>query len=237
MLVSLYYGGFLNITPETVDDPNRDYLFIGKGHACLAVYPILHDLGFISTERYREYGLNGASLGGQLDLSIPGVESNTGSLGHAVGLAAGVALASKRDGRLNRAVALVGDAECEEGSIWEAFWFAAEHGLNNLTCIIDRNRLSVTRVMEDSVLFSRFEEKMGLFGWNCLTIDGHDFAGIATAFEGAAASDKPTVIVANTIKGKGVSFMENITRWHHSVPTQTEVIQARQELGATGAAS
>ena len=230
ILVMLYYGGFLNITPTTVSSLDRDYFFLGKGHACLAIYPILYDLGFISYSRYMEYGINGSSLGGQLDITIPGVENNTGSLGHALGLAAGVALASKLDEKKNRAVALLGDAECEEGSVWEAIIFAAEQGLRNLTCIIDRNRLSVTRVMDDSILFYSFGKKIELFGWECKIIDGHDLNAIHDAFQFAEAAEKPTAILANTVKGKGISFMENVKKWHHQVPTEAEVVIAREEL-------
>ncbi|MEE3000654.1 MAG: transketolase [Pseudomonadota bacterium] len=230
ILVMLYYGGFLRITPETVNNPDRDYFFIGKGHACLAIYPILYELGFISYNRYMEYGTDGSTLGGQLDITVPGVECNTGSLGHALGLAAGVALASKLDKKKNRAVALLGDAECEEGSVWEAIIFSAEQRLGNLTCIIDRNRLSVTRIMDDSIIFSNFCKKIELFGWKCLVIDGHDLNAISDALEFSGVASKPTMIVANTVKGKGVSFMENITKWHHQVPTETEVALAREEL-------
>ena len=204
---------------------------MGKGHACLSLYPILLDLGFITKERYLEYGKNGSSLGGQLDISIPGVEYNTGSLGHALGICAGIAKAAKMDKRDNRAVAMLGDAECDEGAIWEAVFFAAEHKLNNLICIIDRNRLSVTQEIESEVLFGSFDTKMNLFDWNCHVIDGHNYKEIFEALELAAAATRPTMILANTIKGKGVSFMENGVKWHHSIPSQKEVELARQELG------
>ncbi len=230
ILVYLYYGGIINIDPKDFKNPDRDYFFIGKGHACLAIYPILKDLGFISYERYLEYGQNGSSLGGQLDLSIPGVENNTGSLGHALGIAAGVALSKKLDKKPGKAIALLGDAECEEGSIWEAILFASENKLNNLICIIDRNRLSVTRVMETGHLFSDFDKKMKMFGWDCKIIDGHCFEELNNAFKLDGTKNRPTMIVANTIKGKGVSFMEGKTKWHHSIPTEKEIKIARNEL-------
>ena len=233
LIVSLYHGKFIRIDPKEPRNLNRDYFIMGKGHACLALYPILLDLGFISKERYSEYGKNGSTLGGQLDVTIPGVEYNTGSLGHALGICAGIAKASQMDGRDSRAIALIGDAECDEGAIWEAIFFAAEHKLNNLVCIIDRNRLSVTKVIESGVLFREFEKKMNLFEWDCHVIDGHDYEQIFEALERAAGATKPTMILANTIKGKGVSFMENEVKWHHSIPTQKEVEIARQELGLT----
>ena len=230
LLVSLYYGGFLKISPENPKDPNRDFFIMGKGHACLSLYPILNDLGFLSNERYQQYGENGSSVGGQLDISIPGVEYNTGSLGHALGICAGFALASKLDGRKNKSIALIGDAECDEGAIWEAIFFAAEHKLDNLICIVDRNRLSVTKIIESEVLFGNFEKKLSMFDWDCKEIDGHNYDDIFSALEYSRNSKKPLMILANTIKGKGVSFMENITKWHHSVPTSKEVDLARIEL-------
>ena len=230
LLVALYYGGFLKISSKEPKDLNRDFFIMGKGHACLSLYPILNDLGFLSNERYHQCGENGSSVGGQLDTSIPGVEYNTGSLGHALGICAGFALASKLDGRKNKSIALIGDAECDEGAIWEAIFFAAEHKLENLICIIDRNRLSVMKIIESEVLFGNFEKKLSLFDWNCKEIDGHNYDDIFSALEFSIKSKKPLMIIANTIKGKGVSFMENITKWHHTVPTSKEVDLAKKEL-------
>jgi transketolase len=230
LLVALYYSGFINISPENPKDKNRDFFIMGKGHACLSLYPILNDLGFLSDERHLEYGENGSSVGGQLDVTIPGVEYNTGSLGHALGICAGFALASKLDGLDTRSVALIGDAECDEGAIWEAILFAAEHKLSNLVCIVDRNRLSVTKVIESEVVFGNFEKKMDLFDWDCKEIDGHNYEAICAALESSKESSRPLMILANTIKGKGVSFMESVTKWHHSVPSEKEVKLARKEL-------
>ena len=234
LLVGLYYKKFLRINPNDPLNPCRDFLFIGKGHACIALYPILYDLGFITKDRYLSYGIYGNGLGGQLDKTIPGIENNTGSLGHALGMAAGVALASKIDKKNNRSIALIGDAECDEGSIWEAIMFAAEHKLNNLVCIIDRNRLSVTQIMDTTVLFSNFKKKIEMFDWNCHVIDGHSFEEIFKTFNEIKNSKKPTFILAETIKGKGISFMEGITKWHHAIPTQKEIEIARKELNAEG---
>lgn len=231
ILVALYYGGLLRVDPCRPKWFDRDRFVMGKGHACLALYPILFDLGFISQDRYLEYGKDGSSLGGQLDVSIPGVEYNTGSLGHALGICAGMALAAKKDQRDSRSIALIGDAECDEGSIWEGIKFAAEHELNNLICVVDRNRLSVTDVVDGEMIFGGFEKKLDLFGWDCHEINGHSFDEIFGAFEKTHHARRPVMILANTIKGKGVSFMENGVKWHHSVPTQKEVEIARKELG------
>ena len=128
-------------------------------------------------------------------------------------------------------MALIGDAECDEGSIWEAVMFSAEHELNNLICIVDRNRLSVTQKIESEVLFGDFEKKMNLFQWNCNVINGHNYNEIFQALDNALISNRPTMILANTIKGKGVSFMENDVKWHHTIPSLKEVNIARKELG------
>jgi transketolase len=230
LLVALYYGGLLRTDPRDPRNPARDRLIVSKGHACLALYAIFLDRGFISIERFREYGRDGGSLGAQLDVSIPGVETNTGSLGHALGIGAGMALAAKMDGLDFRVFALLGDAECTEGSVWEAALFADEHRLDNLIAIVDRNRLSVTDVLDDTGVFGNFTEKLHAFGWECRAVDGHDFPEILAALADARAARRPTMIVANTVKGKGVSFMENGLRWHHSVPTEAEVALARREL-------
>lgn len=231
LLVALYYGNFLRINSNDYLNKDRDFFIMGKGHACLALYPILKDLGFISRKRYLEYGKDGSSIGGQLDISIPGVEYNTGSLGHALGICAGIALESKIKNTDRKAVAMIGDAECDEGSIWEAILFAGEQSLKNLICIIDRNRLSVLKKTESSVLFKSFKKKMELFNWNCDVINGHSYVDIFEVLKKSTNAEKPTMILANTIKGKGVSFMENEIKWHHGVPTKKEVEIAQKELG------
>ena len=232
LFVAMYYGGLLNFDPAIPLWPDRDRLLVGKGHACLALYAIFLDLGMISKERYDEYGKDGGSLGAQLDVSIPGVEYNTGSLGHVLGVAAGMSLAAKLDSRTFRAYALLGDAEIYEGSIWEAIIFAGEHGLDNLVGIIDRNRLSVTDVLNDEGLFKNLGAKVRAFDWDYYEIDGHSFSEILGITQEVKKARKPVLICANTIKGKGVSFMENGVQWHHSVPTKKELELARQELGS-----
>jgi transketolase len=232
MLVALYYGGVLRFDAGNPRDPQRDRFLIGKGHACLALYAIFRDLGMISRETFERFGENGGPLGGQLDVSTPGVEYNTGSLGHVLGIGAGIALAAKMDDADYRAFVMLGDAECYEGSIWEAIIFAGDNRLSNLVGIIDRNRLSVTDVLDDDGFFNEFQVKLHNFGWNPIVIDGHDFSEIIYAFENAMNSDLPSMIIANTIKGKGVSFMEGGVKWHHSVPSGAELEIARAELSA-----
>lgn len=232
LLVALYYGGVLRVDPRRSDWRERDRFILSKGHACLALYAILVDLGFIDRRRIETYGENGG-LGAQLDTSIPGVDWNTGSLGHAVGVAAGMALAARMNEQNYRAITILGDAEVAEGSVWEAIAFAGEQGLGNLVAIVDRNRLSVTDVLDDESLFRNFGTTVEGFGWSYADIDGHDFSEILGAFEQSNGPQRPLMIVANTIKGKGVSFMENTVKWHHAVPTTAELEIARRELALT----
>jgi transketolase len=230
LLVAMYYGSGMKFDPANPQWPDRDRLLTGKGHACLALYAIFLDLGMISRERYEEYGTDGGSLGAQLDITVPGVEYNTGSLGHVLGVAAGLALAAKMDSRSCRAYALMGDAELYEGSIWEAIIFAGEHGLDKLVGIIDRNRLSVTDVLDDEGLFKNFGAKMRAFDWDYYEIDGHSFPEILDVVQEIRKAKRPVMINANTIKGKGVSFMEHGIKWHHNVPNGAELELARKEL-------
>ena len=226
ILVSLYYG---NVLKFKVNDPNwkdRDRLIIGKGHACLGVYTILSDLKVISEKELMTYGKNGSIFGGQLDFNISGVETNTGSLGHAIGIASGIALSAKMDDKQYKVYSLVGDGECDEGSIWESVMFASQSGLDNLITIVDRNRLSVTDIIEDNNL----EDKFASCGWDCITIDGHSFDDILKAF--SYKHKNPLAIIADTVKGKGVSFMESGIKWHHSVPSEEEFVIAKKELNA-----
>jgi len=230
LLVALYNGGILRVDPSRPEWPDRDRFILSKGHACLALYAILVDLGFMPQGRLDTYGDNGG-LGGQLDMSIPGVDWNTGSLGHALGVAAGMAMAARMDGRDYGAFTILGDAEMAEGSVWEAIAFAGDQRLANLVGIIDRNRLSVTDVLEDEGIFRNFGGTMEGLGWAWEEIDGHDIPSVVDALLRSRKSDKPTMILANTIKGKGVSFMENTLKWHHSVPSSVELAIARKELG------
>lgn len=229
LLVSLYYGKILKINPTQPLWENRDRFILSKGHACLALYVILQDLGFITKKQLNTYGENGG-LGAQLDVSIPGVDWNTGSLGHALGVISGIALSSKIDKNSFYAFTILGDAEMSEGSIWEAISFAGDKNISNLICVIDRNRLSVTEILENDGIFRNFQSTLNNLGWDALEINGHDFDEIFTAFEKAKNNKKPTMILANTIKGKGISFMENSLKWHHGIPTNEELQIARREL-------
>jgi len=227
LLTALYYNQ-MRYDVGHPNDSNRDRLIIGKGHACLGVYNILIDLGFIDAKLLDEYGSNGSYLGAQLDMKIPGVETNTGSLGHAIGIACGLAIAAKLDKLDYKTYALVGDGECDEGSIWESVMFAGQNQIQNLIVLIDRNWQSVTEIINKENEISSLESRFEASGWNVITIDGHNFDDILSALNTQA--DGPLVIVADTVKGKGVSFMESGVKWHHSIPSEEEYNQALKEL-------
>lgn len=231
LLVALYYGKILNFKINDSSWNNRDRFILSKGHACTALYAIFFDLGMISKKIYDSYGQNGG-LGGQLEITIPGVDFNTGSIGHSVGVCAGMALASKLDGGSEyKAYTIIGDSELFEGSIWEAVIFASKYKLNNLVVIVDRNRLMVTDTIDDSGLYRKFKEKMRAFGWSCLEVDGHNLKSLILTLKKANNSKKPTLVLANTVKGKGVSFMENILDWHNALPSAEQLSEAKKELG------
>lgn len=229
LLVILYYGKVLNFSPQKLSSKKRDTFILSKGHACSAIYSIFLDLGIIDQELYDSYGKNGG-LGGQLDTNIPGIDFNTGSLGHSIGVGAGLALAYKKNRSSQKVYTIIGDAEVYEGSIWEGMMFAGENKLNNLICIIDRNRLMVTDSLDDEGLYADFEKKVEAFGWRYVEVDGHNIEKLLNVFSEIKNSNAPTLIMANTIKGKGVSFMENNVKWHHSTPTSEEIQKAKEEL-------
>jgi len=223
LLVALYYGGILNLSGD------KDRLILSKGHACLALYAILVDLGVMEQSILDTYGHDGG-LGAQLDINTSGVDWNTGSLGHSVGVCSGMALAAQIDRSNRHAYTIVGDAECYEGSIWEAMEFSGCRQLSNLTVIVDRNRLSVTESLDDDSFFGNMPQLVTGFGWGYDSIDGHSPVEIIDAVKASKSSGRPTLIVANTIKGKGISFMENQAQWHHGAPSEEEYQQAKKEI-------
>ena len=169
-------------------------------------------------------------MGGQLDTKVPGVDFNTGSLGHSVGVGAGMALAGKMNSQKYKVITLIGDSEMFEGSVWEALAFAGKEKLNNLIVIIDRNRLMVTEEIGNEGIFENFGAKIKNFGWDYYVIDGHNFMEIIETFKKISENKKPVLILANTIKGKGVSFMENELNWHTGIPRGKMLERARREL-------
>lgn len=228
ILVSLYYSDTLTFDYSDLKSPLRDIVLVGKGHACLATYCILADKGAIDWSLLDEFGVNGGKLGTQFDISFDGAESNTGSLGHVVGIAAGYGLSFKLSKSNRRAYAIIGDGECDEGSIWESMDFAVKNKLDNVTVIVDKNNLSVTSQTENS---DELVQKFIAFGAEVRVVDGHNYSELLEAWKfSSLKSDRPAVIIANTVKGNGVSFMENNPKWHQSAMTESEYEQAKGEL-------
>lgn len=231
LLVALYYGDILRFNAANPEWDERDRFFLSKGHA-ITLYPILADLGFFSISELDRFCQEDCMLGAIAENNIPGTEAVSGSLGHGLGIATGTALAAKMDGKSYISVALLGDGECQEGSVWESAMFAGHHELNNLVAIVDRNFLGVTDFTENFLRLNPFEDKWNSFGWEAATINGHSFEEIFAALKDfrQRSSNKPLVIIANTIKGKGVSFMENKPLWHARVVSGEQVEIARKEL-------
>jgi transketolase len=234
ILVTLYYGGILDIDPKDPEWENRDRFFLSKGHGETALYTVLADMGFFPAKWIEtSYRQGKCRLGGHPDSRIPGVEVTSGSLGHGLGLAAGLSLAAKMDKKPNLQFVLMGDAECTEGSIWEAALFASKHGLNNLVAVIDRNHIGSLDYTKNYTSLEPFGEKWESFGWETTTCNGHNFEELhhALRYVRLRESKQPLVLIAETVKGKGVSFMENDPSWHvRSLSSEEEIIQAKEDL-------
>ncbi|MBN2644208.1 MAG: transketolase [Desulfuromonadaceae bacterium] len=238
ILLALYQAGVMRVRPHQPDWPQRDRFILSKGHAETALYVVLADLGFFPCEWLSAYYRAGDHrLGGHPDRSIPGVEMTTGALGHGLGVAAGLALAARMDGQPQRHYVLMGDAECAEGSIWEAGMFAAQHQLGNLIGIVDRNRIGASDFTDNFIGLGSLVDKWRAFGWETEVCDGHDFAALIRRLRYAAQRETttPFMLIAETVKGKGVSFMENDPMWHvKRLADADEIRQAREELADGG---
>ncbi|MGG7215140.1 transketolase [Clostridium nigeriense] len=232
ILTTLYFGE-MNINPEDPKDENRDRFVLSKGHAAPVLYSVLARRGYFPVEELNTLRKIGSRLQGHPSMKcLPGVDMSTGSLGQGISSAVGMALAGKLDNKEYRVYTLLGDGELEEGQVWEAAMSAAHYKLDNLTAFVDFNGLQIdgdiTKVMNPSPIDKKFEA----FGWNVLVIDGHDIEEIQDAIEKAKRfKGKPTVVVCNTVKGKGVSFMENQASWHGTAPSKEQCEQALAEIG------
>ena len=232
VMVALYYGGVVNIKQGYPEDPDRDRVVVSKGHAAMVQYPILADFNFFPKSELLKYTQPGGLLGMYADYRIPGIEGISGSLGHGIGMGAGFAIAARHDGKKYQSYIILGDGECYEGSIWEGAMFAAHHKLDNLVAIVDRNALCILGKTEELLSLGDLENKWRSFGWETFSVDGHSFNELLTAFEKIKqVVGKPSVIIANTIKGKGISFMEGKSEWHNKMPDLEQLAQARSELG------
>lgn len=215
-ILTVLYFDVMNLRPENPHWEERDYFILSKGHASAALYSVLAEKGFLPTDELDQYARAGSRLAGHPLASVPGVEFPTGSLGHGLSLGAGLALAAKRDHRPNRAFVLLGDGELQEGSVWEAVMAAAQYGLDNLVAIVDRNGLQISGPTEQRMRLEPLAERWAAFGWHVRNIDGHDLEQLTRAFtEIPAAKGRPSVLIAHTIKGRGVSFLEGRKKAHY----------------------
>ena len=228
------YKNHLRITPESVDDPDRDRFVLSKGHAMEAYYAVLCEEGFLDLDDVKaRFSKFGSPYIGHPNNKLPGIEMNSGSLGHGLPVSIGMALAAKMDGRDYRTYVFMGDGELAEGSVWEGAMAAPTYGLDNLCALVDRNRLQISGCTEDVMHQDSQEERWAAFGWNVLSIPGNDLAALDDAFGLAAQTKgKPTVIIANTTKGFGSALMEDKAGWHHHLPSQEEYAQIVADFAA-----
>lgn len=232
ILVTLYYGNVLKFDPANPNWPERDIFIMSKGQASPALYSILADLGFFNKNLLNSFAQKDGRFGVHLQRDVPGVEITSGSLGHGLGIACGIAFALKMDRKLNLVFTLLGDGECYEGSIWEAAMFASHNRLNNLVVIIDRNYLCVTDFTENLISLEPLDEKWRSFGWEVKRIDGHSFEELLGAFRNIRSRRyaKPLAIIAETVKGAGIEYLSNAPLWHGVAPKGEEAERCIQEL-------
>ena len=235
-IIAVLYTSVLNVDPKEPKKPDRDRLILSKGHAGSAVYAALAETGFFPVEQLKTHYANGSIMSGHVShKGVPGVEVSTGALGHGLGIGAGMALGAKMDGARWRTYVVMGDGECDEGAVWEAALQAAQYRLDRLIAIVDYNHMQSLSTVEDTLRLEPFEQKWKDFGWNAESVNGHDTDALIAAFGRAkenAGSRKPYVILAHTVKGKGVSFMENNILWHYRTPQGEEYDAALKELEA-----
>ncbi|MEE2746191.1 MAG: transketolase [Pseudomonadota bacterium] len=232
IIVSLYYGGAAKVFRGKPEHPERDRIIVSKGHAAMVQYPVLADLGYFRKSELKKFTQPGGLLGMYADVNIPGIEAISGSLGHGVGIGSGYALAAKMDNADYKTFVVVGDGECYEGSIWESAMFASHHKLENLIVIVDCNELCILGRTKDLLDLGDLADKWRSFGWKSVCVDGHSFKELSSALSSVGQTDsQPLCIIANTVKGKGISFMEGLAEWHNRMPNQRQEAIARAELG------
>ena len=230
-ILNVLYNRVLRVSPETFKTDNaRDRFIQSKGHSVEALFVVLADRGFFPESELETLCRYQSHFVGHPTRKVPGVEFNTGALGHGLSISAGVGLAGKMDDATFRVFTLMGDGEIAEGSVWEAAMAAAHHRLDNLVAIIDHNTLQISGRTRDVCSNEPLDEKFAAFGWTVRKIDGHSIPALTKALSDAPTPGKPTVVIADTIKGKGISFMEDVAKWHHGVPTADEYEKASAEL-------
>ena len=227
-ILSVIYSGVANIGPSNMNKSDRDVVILSKGHAASAIYSILALKGFFSIQWLEQYCGDGAPLGGHVtSKGVPGVELSTGSLGHGLPYGLGIALSRKRSSVPGRVFVVMSDGECDEGTTWESALLANHHELDNLTVVVDRNGIQSLKETELTLRLEPFAQKWKSFGWDVHEIDGHDYQELTRSL---IEQSKPTVVIAKTIKGKGVSFMENSVLWHYRPPNDEELSRALTEV-------
>ncbi len=231
-IVAVLYRHILNVDPNQPQKNDRDRFILSKGHACVAIYAVLAELGFFPKKELETYGDNYSSLMNHISHKVPGVEFSTGSLGHGLPFGTGKALYAKNNQQDWRVFVILSDGELDEGSNWEALLFAAHHQLNNLTAIIDYNRLQSLTTIEETLGLEPLVDKFKAFGMDVFEVDGHDHQALLQCFQ-TPVSNRPRVVIAHTTKGKGVSFMENQVTWHYKSPNQEQLQQAIAEIEVT----
>ena len=237
ILVTLFFGGVLRYDPANPDDPERDRFVLSKGHSAAALYTILAKAGYFDESELETFLQPLSRLNGHPDRNkVPGVETNTGPLGHGFPVAVGIALSGQMDGADRRTFVLTGDGELQEGSMWEAAMAAGHFELDKLVCIVDRNRLQQGDRTETTMGLDPLPDKFTAFGWAVREVDGNDPSALLELFAALPfETDRPNCVIANTTKGKGVSFIEDSAAWHHRIPTDDEYEQAVAELEASRA--
>lgn len=232
-LMAVLYGSIMNVDPANPSWPDRDRFVLSKGHAGACVYATLAECGFFPPDHLDRHCQDGSNLSGHVShKGIPGVELSTGSLGHGLGVATGMAKAAKAQKRDHRVFCLMSDGECDEGSNWEAILFAAHHKLDNLIAVVDYNKIQSLAPVSETLALEPFADKWRSFGWAVSEVDGHDHQALAAVMSTLPLEQgKPSCLIAHTTKGKGVSFMENSVLWHYRTPQGQEYEDAIAELG------
>ncbi len=235
ILTALYFGGVMKYDAANPHWEGRDRFVLSKGHASAALFSVLAQAGYFESKVLDTYCQKGSILGGHPDMhKVPGVEASTGALGHGFLYASGMALAGKLNRKDYRVFVLLGDGECQEGSIWEAALFAAQQKLGNLTVIVDYNKLQAMDRLKNIIGLEPFESKWRAFGWDVVEVDGHDTGSLVNVLDKSISSDAvPKVVIAHTIKGKGISFMENVPIWHYRMPNEDEMKIVFHDLDIT----
>jgi transketolase len=232
-ILNVLYNRVLRVSPATANDPDRDRYVQSKGHSVEALYVVLADRGFFPDAELETLCRYQSHFVGHPTRHVPGVEQNTGGLGHGLSFAAGVAIAGKLDKRDYRVFVLLGDGELAEGSNWEAAMAAAHHDLDNLVAVVDHNTLQITGRTRDVCCNEPLDEKFRAFGWDVRAgVDGHSLSQLTDVLTARPLEGRPLAVIADTVKGKGVTFMEDVAKWHHGVPSDAEYAAAMKELDA-----